>query len=114
MSATKYDIKIEQGATFTRLVTLKNADDSPFNLTGYTWISQVRKTGDSNSVVATLAVELVGTEAEGKLRITLTAVQTGSIAAGTYYWDLKLIKSANSTAIRVLEGRAIASMQVSR
>ena len=52
MSAGTYNFIIDQGATFTRQLTVKD-NDSAMDLTGYSVESKMRSTHDSSTVVGT-------------------------------------------------------------
>ena len=52
MAAGTYNFTIEQGATFNRILTLKE-NNSAMNLTNYTVASKMRSTHDSGTVVGT-------------------------------------------------------------
>jgi len=43
MSAANYDILIEQGATFTMTLTLKDVSATPINLTGLAFRGKLKK-----------------------------------------------------------------------
>ena len=50
MAAGTYNFTIEQGTTFSRVLTLQE-NGSAMNLTGYSVASQMRSTHDSSSTV---------------------------------------------------------------
>ena len=58
MAAGTYNFILEQGATFTRTLTVKE-NNSAMNLTGYSVASKMRSTHDSVRWLALLRVRLV-------------------------------------------------------
>ena len=83
--ATKANLVIDQGATFTTTITITDDDDNVVDLTGYTGAAQIRKHYTSLTAVNfTVAVS----EASGEVTLSLTSTQTGNIASGRFgRWD---------------------------
>jgi hypothetical protein len=50
--AARYDITIEQGASFELPLTLQHSNGTVYNLTGYTGRGQIRKYHRSASIIA--------------------------------------------------------------
>lgn len=106
MPAAKYDLALEQGATFVRTFTWTNPDTTPVDLTGATAHLQIR-TGVANIVNTTLldltqgsGITLGGTA--GTITITFTASQTASLTVAKAQYDLYV--TIGSTVTRLLEG----------
>lgn len=58
MASVKYDIKIERGADWSRIFTIRNSTTNvPFDLTGCTARMHIRQDEDSPSVLDTLTTE---------------------------------------------------------
>ena len=115
MPAGQYDITCDQGATFSRVITWKNSNGTPIDLTNYTARMQVRSNYPSNTVILSLTTENSGIALGGVLgTITLaaTATATGAIAADEYVYDLELITGSNVT--RVVEGSFTVTPEVTR
>ena len=127
--AGRYDITIEQGASFSLPITLNHYDNTAYNLTGYTGRGQLRRYHRSTDIIVSFTVTIDPTPTTGRLIVSLTAVQTGAIPAGEeitdtrskYVYDLELEKTSaggDSVAIgtvkRVLEGTAYVSPEVTR
>ena len=70
MSAGTYNFILEQGATFNRILTLKE-NDSAMNLTGYSVASKMRSTHDSSTVVGTFTCT-ISDAANGKITMQMT------------------------------------------
>lgn len=107
MPAGKYDIIIEQGATFSRVITWDDEDGEPVNVTGYTARAQFRASHGSTSTVLSLTSPssgLVLGGALGTITMTITATATAALTAPSFgVWDLELV-SATSVVTRLLEG----------
>ena len=115
MSATTYDILIEQGATYGQLVTYKESGVA-VNLTGYTARMQVRSTLESASTVVELTtangrIALGG--AAGTISLTISATDTAALTAGRGVYDLELV-SGSGIVTRLLQGVATISRNVTR
>ena len=92
MAAGTYNFTIEQGATFTRLLTLKE-NDSVMNLTGYSAASQFRASHDSNTVVGTITASVTNASA-GQITLSMTSTATGNIEEGIYVYDIEITSGA--------------------
>ena len=57
MSAGAYDITCEQGATFSRTLTVKDSSGAARDLSSYTAKMQVRRTQSSSSTLIELTTE---------------------------------------------------------
>lgn len=116
MSAGKYNITIEQGATFVLPITWKDGSDQPVNLTGYTARMQVRQYKDSTTTLANVTTENAGIVlggAAGTVTVTITATQTAAMPAVEGFYDLELVASTGAV-VRLLQGSATISREVTR
>ena len=115
MPAGNYDITCDQGATFSRVITWKNSNGTPIDLTNYTARMQVRANYPSTAVVLSLTTENAGIALGGVLgTITLaaTATATAAIAADEYVYDLEMITGSQVT--RLVEGTFTVTPEVTR
>jgi len=115
MAATTYDLLIEQGASFSQVVTYKEAGVA-INLTGYTARMQVRSTLESASTIVELTtansrITLGG--AAGTITLTISATDTAALPAGRGVYDLELV-SGSGIATRLLQGVCTISRNVTR
>ena len=115
MAATTYDITIEQGATFSQVITYKESGVA-INLTGYTARMQVRSTLES----ATSVVELTTANSRialggvaGTISLTISATDTAALTAGRGVYDLELV-SGSGIVTRLLQGVCTISRNVTR
>ena len=115
MSATTYDILIEQGATYSQVITYKESGVA-INLNGYTARMQVRATLESASTLVELTtansrIALGG--AAGTITLTISATDTEALTAGRGVYDLELV-SGSGIVTRLLQGVATISRNVTR
>ena len=115
MAATTYDILIEQGATYSQVITYKD-NGVAVNLQGYTARMQVRATIEA----ATALIELTTANerialggAAGTITLTISAADTEALTAGRGVYDLELI-SGSGIVTRLLQGVATISRNVTR
>jgi hypothetical protein len=107
--ATKANFVIDQGATFSIDVTVTDEDNLPFDLTGYSGRSQLRKHYTSSNSHS-FTVQLGGNT--GIINLSLTNTQSANIVAGRYVYDVEIF-TANSV-LRVIEGIATIAPEVTR
>lgn len=105
------ELTIDQGATFEASVNLANDDETPIDVTGYSFQSQIRKSYYSTASTANLNVTILEA-ANGKLILSLPSEQTANIKAGRYLYDLKM--TSGNTTTRVIEGIITVTPQVSK
>ena len=111
MSAGTYNFILEQGATFSRQLTVKD-DGSAMNLTGYSVASKMRSTHDSSTVVGTFTCT-ISDAANGKITMQMTNSTTAAIEEGMYVYDLE-ITASSGTVTRIMEGRVTVNAEVTR
>ncbi len=102
MAAGYQELFIEQGADFSTSITLDDADNVSFNLTGYIAKSQIKKSYYSSSITAQFTIT-IPTPADGVLNMALNSANTANIAPGRYVYDV-VIKNPSNQVTRVLEG----------
>lgn len=108
--ATKANIVVDQGTTFTTSIYLTDDDGVAIDLSGYTGRSQIRKHYTSSNSVS-FAVSL--TNALGIVTLDLTSTQTSALAAGRYVYDVEIVSSSNVVA-RIIEGIVTVTPEVTR
>jgi hypothetical protein len=102
MAAAYQELFLEQGTTFNTSITLDDIDGVPFDLTGVTTKSQIRKSYYSANTTAEFIVTINSPDT-GVILLSLNAPVTANIAAGRYVYDVAIKDTAN-TVTRVLEG----------
>ena len=114
MSAGAYDITCEQGATFSRTLTVKDSSGNARNLSGYTARMQVRRLVSSSSTLIELTTTngRISLNSSGEIALSISASDTASLAEGGVY-DLEIIAS-DGTVERVVEGNFYLDLEVTR
>lgn len=108
--ATKANLIVDQGATFSTVVTLTDTNNDPIDLTNYTGAAQIRKT--YTSLTATdFTVSLGGST--GTIELGLTANATMAMASGRYVYDVE-VTDASGVVSRVFEGLVTVSPNVTK
>lgn len=99
--ATISNLFVDQGATYSNIVTVVSSNGQPLNLTGYTVKSQMRKSySSSQAYTFTCSVQ---DALNGKIRLQLSSAESQAITPGRYLYDVEIISpSGNKT--RVVEG----------
>jgi hypothetical protein len=106
--ATKANLVIDQGATFSTTLNLQDEYGSPLDLEGYTANSQMRKWYTSSNASATFTTGV----ANGVITLSLTANQTSNLTSGRYVYDVEI--NSGTTISRVVEGIVTVTPQVTR
>lgn len=115
MSASLYDIKIEQGADFELELTLQDEAGAAINVTGAIVRSMVRQSYETASPLITM----IGTVVDGptgQVKLEIPAATTSALdihAVTTCVYDMEVVLTTGKV-IRVLEGKAIFSPEVTR
>ena len=106
--ATKANISIDQGTSFTTEVLLTDENGDPLDLTAYTANSQIRKTYTSLTSVPFNTVL-----SNGQVMLSLSANATGNLEAGRYVYDV-VVHDGSNTITRVVEGIVTVNPQVTK
>ena len=112
------DITIDQGSTYSDTITLKNTDDTAFDLTSYSVRAKLRRSISSST--ATDFTCTVTNASGGIFTMALTSAQTAALTAQNYmttiyHYDVEIYDSASPpTVYRVLRGRAFIEPEVTR
>lgn len=112
--AVKANIIIDQGTTFVSKVDITDVNNDPLDITGCTANAELRKSYTSLNPVGVFATNTTVNSSMGVLMISLTADQTANIVAGRYVYDIKLYNPTTNVVIRVVEGIALVTPQVTR
>ena len=102
--AAYVELTIEQGANFTSQVIVKDENNNPINLTGYSAAAQLRK---SHYSVSATNFEVELTEpVSGQITISLNYSVTANLTPGKMVYDL-LITDTSDIKTRIIEGIAV-------
>ncbi len=126
MAAGRYDITLEQGATFDLPLRYRAPSGTPVDLTGYSAKMQVREAPASavfvefnSALTANGFIWLTGSAenredgANGNLRIFMTAANSAALARFSGRYDLELRDSAGYVT-RLLEGQFRVEPEITR
>ena len=104
MAAAVYNFDIEQGATFSKVVTWYDADGALVDLTSYTAAMKAKVNEDDSVAVIDSASNLTITlgGALGTITLAMTASQTAALTFRTAHYDLEL--TLTGTVTRLLKG----------
>ena len=118
MGAGIYAWVIEQGTTVTKTFQWLTAASVPIPLTGYTARLQIRETKASVATILSLTSATGGgltiTEAEGKIRVDISATVTKALTFTTAVYDLEVEKTATGVVTRLVEGSVTLNREVTR
>lgn len=121
MPAGKLNLKIEQGATFKRLLQWKAGDPAvPVDLTGYVARMQVRGEQAASSVLLELTTANGGIAitdaAQGKFELRIKAADTSALTFDSGVYDLEMVApdGPDNTVTRLLAGSVSVSPEVTR
>jgi hypothetical protein len=106
----KYNIVADQGATFNLNFRVET-DGTPWNLTGYTFAMQVRRSAnDANTLLNITTATMTSV---GRVSATVNATTMSDVPAGRWVYDIELTSSGGQVT-RILEGRFIVTAQVTQ
>jgi hypothetical protein len=115
----RYDIQIQQGATFRIPFAFLQSNNAYLDLTGYTARMQIRRSYGSTDVLAsptcTIALNTTPNPDRWELTVSLTAAQTASLVPTDgvpYRYDIELVVGAEVT--RILEGYCTVTPEITR
>ncbi len=119
-----FDISVQQGATFKMMLTIKDDNEDPIDLSGYVFRGQIRKTYSSEVVEAEFEFELQPQEDAtlGQVLCTITAEETAGIdVPGACQNGRKIAKmiydiesQVGDEVTRWLQGQALISPEVTK
>jgi len=109
--AISYNLFIDQGATFSANVTVKDTTNSIRDLTGYTARSQMRRSHYTSNSTAFTAT--IGTPASGNVTLSLSDAATANLKPGRHVYDIEIVSSANVVE-RIYEGIVTVYPEVTR
>lgn len=105
------ELTLEQGASFSVSMDLKDSAGGILNLSGYSVAAQMRKSYYSTSATDfTISVTDAGA---GQITMTMTAANTANVTPGRYVYDV-LLTSGAGVKSRIIEGIVTALPSVTR
>ena len=107
--ATKTNLVIDQGSTFSVTISVLDADGNTVDLTNYTGAAQMRKHYTSNTATA-FTVTLGG--ANGTVSLAMNAATTSNVTSGRYVYDVEITDTNTLSITRIIEGIVTVTPQV--
>lgn len=107
--ATKVNLVVDQGTTFTTSITFNDENGNTINFSTYSGSAQMRKHFTSSNSTS-FSVSLTS---NGVVTLSLTANQTGNLVSGRYVYDLEVTDASNQIS-RLIEGIVTVTPNVTR
>tara|TARA_Y100000114_G_scaffold129425_1_gene126826 strand:+ start:462 stop:800 length:339 start_codon:yes stop_codon:yes gene_type:complete len=107
------DLTIEQGATFSRTITIKDSANSAINISSDSFAGQVRKRHQSATTEAAFSFNITD-GSNGVVVATISSTNTGAMEPGDFVYDIEWTQASDSSVTRLLEGTATVTPQVTR
>lgn len=112
--ATKFNLNIDQGSRYSKVVQVNDDAGDPRILTGYSAELHIKRTIDSPTTLLELSSPASGLTINaiaGQITITISTAQTTAMTWATGVYDLR-ITDGTSESERILEGDVSVSPQV--
>ena len=114
MAVPTVNLVIEQGADFARTYSLKKADNTPLDLTFYTFEAHMIKSRSSihramaNNMIS-MGTTFGNTPTLGQLTVSFASTETavGILTAGRYDYDIVIKNTNNNKKTKVIQGQAL-------
>jgi len=125
MAAAVLNITIEQGATFTRTLTVKDSGGDEIDITGWTLRGQVRANQFTTDILASFTgtVDPDQVTNKGMAALTISATDTAAIASAkslrptlknsTFIYDVEVEKPGGEV-VRLLQGQVTFVPEITR
>jgi len=113
MAAGSLNILVEQGATFTRTLTIESTPGVPLNLTGYTFAGKMKRHLTDANAAASFSLT-VANAAAGTLSWSMSASTTDTLAPQIHRYDIEMTNTGSGVVTRLLEGEAWVSGSATR
>ena len=110
--ATKANLVIDQGTTYSTTLNLTDENGDVLNLSGYYANSQIRKWYTSINASATFTTSI--NVESGTITLSLTSNQTSNIVSGRYVYDVELTEQATNAISRIVEGIVTVTPQATK
>lgn len=117
MPANELNLTIEQGSTFENLITFKDGDLVPIDVTSWTIVGQIRKTWDAANIIKSFTFTKANQiTSPGQVTMSLTDTETTAIPATEriteYVYDVEATISGKK--FRLMQGTVYLSAEVTR
>ena len=106
MAVPSVNIQIEQGANFSSTFDVKRSDNSPLDLTGYSFSAKMRKHATAAGSIG-FAVTYGSSPSAGQVTLSLTNAQTGIITSGRYEYDVLISNNFSGVKTKIFTGQVL-------
>ena len=110
--ATKVDLVIDQGTSFSTDLTLTDSYGNRTYLDGFRADSQIRKWYTSSNPAATFTTSV--NTASSTITLKLTAAETSNLSSGRYVYDVEIHEINGQSISRIVEGIVTVTPEVTR
>ncbi len=110
MAASPLNLTVEQGTDFEITITVRNKNNVPLNLIGYSATSEMKK-HHSSTTSHSFTVTFVDRQ-NGRIALSMNNAVTSSLDEGRYVYDI-MLTSPNNLKTRVIQGTILVSPGVS-
>jgi len=113
--ATSYNISTYQGDFFQAILSVKDSNNNPLNLSGYDVRGQIRNSYGSTGVLLDLN-PVITNNISGLINIAISSDITEEIPVGTFVYDIERYPSgiATGNSIKLMVGKFIVYPEVTR
>lgn len=100
------DIYIDQGDTYSQILTITDKDGAVVDLTGWSPSCVLRKYFNSTTELPMGAI-IYGNPFDGKINLSMTTTQTDALDHSRYVYSVKMTSGSN--VVRVVTGQLLVS-----
>lgn len=98
------DLYVDQGDDFSKIVTLQDENQTPLDLTGFTFTAVIKEYFNSSKGI-TASVSLVGLPVDGRLRVSISSTNSQMMVRPRYVYTVRGTNGIET--IRVLSGQVL-------
>ena len=104
--ATRADLIIDQGTTFSSTINISQSDGTLFQLNDYSARGKIKKAFSSSTSVDFTCVVNENSPSQDTVTISLNSIQTASLNSGRYVYDVEVFTSDSPAIVtRIVEGQ---------
>ena len=111
--AIQQNLVLEQGTDFQAVIKLYSDNITALDLTGYSASAQMRRSYDSTTASATMAVT-IPIPTNGELYLNLAAASSVGVRYGRYLYDVVITQTSSGIISRAVEGIITVTPRVTR
>ena len=113
--ATRADLIIDQGTTFSSTINISQSDGTLFQLNDYSARGKIKKSFSSSTSVDFTCVVNENSPSQDTVTISLNSIQTASLNSGRYVYDVEVFTSDSPAIVtRIVEGQVEVTPSVSK